>query len=62
MNTYGKSIPKSMNFAKLLGVAFGHEIKHASKEDVVYRMNNPKTEENPAIEISNKIIDELNKK
>jgi len=57
---YGKDIPQGLlNFSKLIGVVFGHEIEHATPKDLLYGTQNPQNAEEPAIKISNKIIDEL---
>ena len=58
---YGKEVPKGTNFSQVVGISFGHEIEHATPEDVLHGVKNPNNVEGPATEVSNKIIDELQK-
>ncbi|MBZ4036688.1 hypothetical protein K6T82_18100 [Flavobacterium sp. 17A] len=58
---YGKELPKGTTFTQLMGVIFGHEIEHATPQDLLNGYKNPSNEEGPATKISDKIIDELKK-
>lgn len=58
---YGKELPKETTFSQVMGVIFGHEIEHATPQDLLYGMKNPNKEEVPATNVSNKIIEELKK-
>ena len=59
---YGKEVPKGTTFSQIIGITFGHEIGHANPKDLMYGAKNPSKAEVPATNISNQIIDELNKK